>query len=63
MEFNIGQSSRWASNLATAFMGLWVFGSRDGRGPMWWALEKQNGEVTKMLMNAGVPNKDRDSTA
>jgi dolichyl-diphosphooligosaccharide--protein glycosyltransferase len=35
--------------------------SRDGRGPMWWAFEQRNEEVTKMLMKAGVPHTDRDS--
>lgn len=35
--------------------------SRDGRGPMWWAFEQRNEEVTKMLMKAGVPHTDRDA--
>jgi dolichyl-diphosphooligosaccharide--protein glycosyltransferase len=35
--------------------------SRDGRGPMWWAFEQRNEEITKMLMKAGVPHTDRDS--
>jgi len=35
--------------------------SRDGRGPMWWAFEKKNEDITKMLMKAGVPHTDRDS--
>jgi len=35
--------------------------SRDGRGPMWWAFEKRNDEITKMLMKAGVPHTDRDA--
>lgn len=33
--------------------------SRDGRGPMWWAFEQRNEEITKMLMKAGVPHTDR----
>ena len=35
--------------------------SRDGRGPMWWAFEQRNEEVTKLLMSKGVPHTDRDS--
>ncbi len=35
--------------------------SRDGRGPMWWAFEQRNEEITQMLMKAGVPHTDRDS--
>jgi dolichyl-diphosphooligosaccharide--protein glycosyltransferase len=35
--------------------------SRDGRGPMWWAFEQRNEDITKMLMKAGVPHTDRDS--
>lgn len=35
--------------------------SRDGRGPMWWAFEQRNEEVTKILMKAGVPHTDRDA--
>jgi dolichyl-diphosphooligosaccharide---protein glycosyltransferase len=35
--------------------------SRDGRGPMWWAFEQRNEEITKMLMAAGVPHADRDA--
>lgn len=35
--------------------------SRDGRGPMWWAFEQRNEEITKILMAAGVPHSDRDS--
>ena len=35
--------------------------SRDGRGPMWWAFEQRNEEITKMLMKAGVPHTDRDA--
>ena len=35
--------------------------SRDGRGPMWWAFEKRNEDMTKILMKAGVPHTDRDA--
>lgn len=35
--------------------------SRDGRGPMWWAFEQRNEEITKLLMKAGVPHTDRDA--
>jgi dolichyl-diphosphooligosaccharide---protein glycosyltransferase len=35
--------------------------SRDGRGPMWWAFEQRNEEITKLLMAAGVPHSDRDA--
>ena len=35
--------------------------SRDGRGPMWWAFEQRNEDITKLLMAAGVPHSDRDS--
>lgn len=35
--------------------------SRDGRGPMWWAFEKRNEIITKILMKAGVPHTDRDA--
>ena len=35
--------------------------SRDGRGPMWWAFEKRNEDITKTLMKAGVPHTDRDA--
>eukprot|EP00980_Cylindrotheca_fusiformis_P001418 scaffold345_cov134-Cylindrotheca_fusiformis.AAC.29 len=35
--------------------------SKDGRGPMWWAFEQRNEEITKLLMKAGVPHTDRDS--
>ena len=35
--------------------------SKDGRGPMWWAFEKRNQEVVKILMKAGVPSTDRDA--
>jgi dolichyl-diphosphooligosaccharide--protein glycosyltransferase len=35
--------------------------SRDGRGPMWWAFEQRNEEITKVLMAAGVPHSDRDA--
>ncbi|EEC43089.1 STT3 subunit-like protein [Phaeodactylum tricornutum CCAP 1055/1] len=36
--------------------------SEDGRGPMWWAFEKRNEDVTKLLMKAGVPYTDRDGS-
>jgi dolichyl-diphosphooligosaccharide--protein glycosyltransferase len=35
--------------------------SKDGRGPMFWAFEQRNEEITKVLMKAGVPHTDRDS--
>jgi len=35
--------------------------SRDGRGPMWWAFEKRNEDITKILMKSGVPHTDRDA--
>ena len=35
--------------------------SRDGRGPMWWAFEKRNEDITKILMKASVPHTDRDA--
>ena len=35
--------------------------SKDGRGPMWWAFEKRNQEIVKILMKAGVPSTDRDA--
>ena len=35
--------------------------SKDGRGPMWWAFEKRNEDITKILMKAGVPHTDRDA--
>ena len=35
--------------------------SRDGRGPMWWAFQQRNEEITKLLMKAGVPHTDRDA--
>eukprot|EP00536_Pseudo-nitzschia_multiseries_P007650 jgi/Psemu1/240422/estExt_Genewise1.C_1820012 len=35
--------------------------SHDGRGPMWWAFEKRNEDITKILMKAGVPHTDRDA--
>lgn len=35
--------------------------SRDGRGPMWWAFEQRDEEITKVLMQAGVPHTDRDA--
>jgi len=34
--------------------------SKDGRGPMWWAFEKRNEEISTMLMEAGVPHLDKD---
>lgn len=35
--------------------------SKDGRGPMWWAFEQRNQDITTMLMKAGVPHTDRDA--
>jgi dolichyl-diphosphooligosaccharide---protein glycosyltransferase len=35
--------------------------SKDGRGPMFWAFEKRNDEITKWLMLAGVPHTDKDA--
>ena len=35
--------------------------SKDGRGPMFWAFEQRNEEITKLLMKVGVPHTDRDS--
>jgi dolichyl-diphosphooligosaccharide---protein glycosyltransferase len=35
--------------------------SRDGRGPMWWAFEQRNEQVTNLLLKLGVPNTDRDA--
>jgi len=35
--------------------------SRDGRGPMWWAFEQRNEEITKLLMKSNVPHTDRDA--
>lgn len=35
--------------------------SRDGRGPMWWAFEQRNEQVTNLLMKLGVPHTDRDA--
>lgn len=35
--------------------------SKDGRGPMWWAFEQRNEEITTILMKAGVPHNDRDA--
>jgi dolichyl-diphosphooligosaccharide--protein glycosyltransferase len=35
--------------------------SKDGQGPIWWAFEKRNQEVVKILMKAGVPSTDRDA--
>mmetsp|Transcript_36096 Transcript_36096/g.53808 ORF Transcript_36096/g.53808 Transcript_36096/m.53808 type:complete len:1001 (-) Transcript_36096:40-3042(-) len=34
--------------------------SSDGRGPMFWAYEARNTEITKLLMSYGVPTTDRD---
>lgn len=35
--------------------------SKDGRGPMFWAYEQKNEDITKILLKAGVPNSDRDA--
>mmetsp|Transcript_10201 Transcript_10201/g.28002 ORF Transcript_10201/g.28002 Transcript_10201/m.28002 type:complete len:238 (-) Transcript_10201:760-1473(-) len=35
--------------------------SQDGRGPMWWAFEQRNEDITKLLMKSGVPHTDRDA--
>lgn len=35
--------------------------SKDGRGPMWWAFETRNQEITTLLMKTGVPHTDRDA--
>lgn len=35
--------------------------SKDGRGPMWWSFEKRNEEITKLLMQVGVPHTDVDA--
>ena len=35
--------------------------SKDGRGPMWWAFEKRNEEISTLLMKAGVPHTDKDA--
>lgn len=35
--------------------------SKDGRGPMFWAFEQRNDEITKLLMRAGVPHTDKDA--
>lgn len=35
--------------------------SKDGRGPMWWAFEKRNERISKLLMGAGVPHTDKDA--
>lgn len=35
--------------------------SRDGRGPMWWAFEQRNEQITNLLMKLGVPNTDQDA--
>lgn len=35
--------------------------SKDGRGPMWWAFEQRNEEVSKILTQAGVPLMDEDA--
>lgn len=36
--------------------------SKDGRGPMFWAYEQKNEVITKILLQAGVPNTDRDAS-
>lgn len=36
--------------------------SNDGRGPMFWAYEQKNEVITKILLEAGVPNTDRDGS-
>ena len=35
--------------------------SKDGRGPMFWAFEQRNEEITKLLMKLGVPHTDKDA--
>jgi len=35
--------------------------SKDGRGPMFWAFELRNEDITKILLKAGVPHTDKDS--
>jgi len=35
--------------------------SKDGRGPMWWAFEKRNEEISTLLMKSGVPHMDKDA--
>ena len=35
--------------------------SKDGRGPMFWAFEQRNEEITKILMKAGLPQNDKDA--
>lgn len=35
--------------------------SKDGRGPMFWAFELRNEEITTILLKAGVPKDDADS--
>ena len=35
--------------------------SKDGRGPMFWAHEQRNEAITKLLLQAGVPNTDTDA--
>lgn len=53
----VGEIEYWlAQNPKAAFIR-----SQDGRGPMWWAFEKRNQEVVKILMKAGVPSTDRDA--
>jgi len=37
--------------------------SKDGRGPMWWAFETKNQEITTLLMQKGVPHTDRDASS
>jgi len=36
--------------------------SKDGRGPMFWAFEQRSEDITKMLMQVGVPHTDRDAS-
>jgi len=54
----VGEIQMWLdSNPKAAFIR-----SKDGRGPMWWAFEKRNQDVVKILMKAGVPSTDRDAS-
>jgi dolichyl-diphosphooligosaccharide---protein glycosyltransferase len=34
--------------------------SKDGRGPMFWAFESRNEDITKILMRLGLPHTDKD---
>ena len=36
--------------------------SKDGRGPMWWSFEQRNEDITRILMEAGVPHTDVDAS-